>query len=138
MFPRGRLGGACVACVMFATACRAEASNQSPQPLWKPVRPPASGDKSNGLANVFERLGRSCHRATFAMRERNNDPFREARDGATSLGVRPTELNALGASAAAIGASVWLFANRRGKTPSVVIGPRLYSGGGGIGVYVRW
>lgn len=130
---------ACVALFLVATTRRARASNTQAKPeMWKPVPAPVETKRHDALQAIFERLGRSCHRATFAMRERNNDPFREARDGATSLGVRPTGVNGIGASAAAVGASMWLFASRHGKTPPVVVGPRVYSGGGGIGLYVRW
>jgi hypothetical protein len=136
MFVRIVLLTSFVLVFLFASTRSAHAEH-APAAMWKAVPPPIDPDKSMSFGSLFDKLARSCHRAPFAMRER---ALRESTGGAvgqepdTRLGVRSQGLSAVGASAAAVGAGGWLLSHRSG----VSIVPRLFSGGGGLGISIRW
>lgn len=109
--------------------------------LWKPLPPQIDTSSGRGVRGLFDRVGRSCFRVPFAMHER---AFRErsgealGRELSTSLGVRSRGFSVFGASGAAAGAVTWVLTQRKGERPVLSIVPRLFSGGGGIGVMARW
>jgi hypothetical protein len=108
---------ACVLVVLLASTRRANAAS----------RPP----------DLVSLIGRAIHasRTAAILRERNCEVL--GRDVA-SLGIRSQVPHAMGASLAAIGTAAWAFSSRGGLAPLLIIGPRLYNGGGGVGISLRW
>lgn len=138
MFTKSVFVIACVVVVLVASMRRAHADPSPRAFLAKPLPPaPVDRKRPSGFAAALERLLASCRSNAFATRERGAESL--GRDAATSLGARPRNVHLTGLSLAAIGAGTWAASQRGGGAPPVVtIGPRLYSGGGGVGVSVRW
>lgn len=86
-----------------------------------------------GALDRFFASGRS---GGLAMRERGFETL--ARDASTSLGVRPQGLHLAGASLAAIGAGAWVISRNGKLSATITFGPRLFGGGGGLGISIRW
>jgi hypothetical protein len=105
--------------------------------LWQNV-PPAPADTSapRTFGAALERFFASRRSSTFAMGGSGAESL--GRGASTSLGVRPRGPSASGASLAALGAGAGALSRRATVASGVTIGPRLYSGGGGIGVSVGW
>lgn len=132
----------CILVVIIGTTRSAKAEHPSRNPeFWKPTPTPMDATNGTGFRSLFERAGRACFKVPFTMQER---ALRE-RSGAalgyepqTSLGIRSRGLDMIGASAAATGAVTWVIMHAGGDKPVVSIIPRLFAGGGGIGLSIHW
>ena len=120
----------------FVVPLDAHADPSTRSILFKPVPPLPADRRPSTFAASVERFFLSSRNAAFAVRERGAESI--GRDAATSLGVRQRSLSLPGASLAAIGAGAWAVSRGGRSNATITVGPRLYGGGGGLGVVFRW
>lgn len=128
--------------VILGTTRSAKADHPSRSPeFWKPTPNGMDAPSGSGFRSLFEKAGRACFKVPFTMQERAlRERTGEAvgREPQTSLGAKSQGLSMFGASAAATGAVSWVIMHTGGNKPVVSIIPRLFSGGGGIGISIQW
>lgn len=137
--------GRCIALTLwvFALYCAYAARAQAAGPVIRtPARslltravPPAPAlDKPSGLGGTITRFFESIRPS---MPREKTDREREA----SVTGIRAKGIHAFGASLAGLGVGVgatMALTKEKGSTLAFTVGPRLFPGGGGVGIGVKW
>lgn len=121
--------------LVVGSARRAHAAEAMPRSMWRTMPPPSPDrSKPRGLFASVERWLTTPLGASPML----GGATALGRDASTSLGVRARGVHLLGASLAGAGATSWLASSGVRAKAGIVFGPRIYSGGGGMGISMRW